>query len=341
MDIVEKNIKKLFEAKDGSTACAAMDLLKKKASADNRKQIIEALMKYSIETEMDHLKSLTLIWINNLIEEDEKQYADYYINKIESENMKAAYYAIEGYCKIMQKDSYEYLVSVLLSKKLDMECNALIVCQLSSLSNNPFDMNTPYDKPEWNEKHLKIDEISAWRDAGYPEGNGYEEPKIHICLLKPSTPEEKVYSRLDTKLKKKREKNTDKAHPSAWLTKAEDTDMKLIKEKWNLPNNYLDFLIKASPLNVTIKLKGYGLVRLFGADNLIEGQYGYSYNPVEGKDIEEWPKNYIVIGSCNANPFCIDITQENSPIYYAQIEMGKWDFDVSHNTLLDFLKSLG
>ena len=206
MDIVEKNIKKLFESKDGSTACNAMDSLKKNASNDNRKQIIEALMKYSIETKIDHLKSQTIIWINNLIKKGEKQYADYYINKIESKNMEAAYYAIEGYCIIMQKDAYEYLVSVLLSKKLNMECSALIVCQLSYLSNNPFDINTPYNKSQWNEEHLKLDEINAWSDAGYPDGNGYEEPEIHVCLLKPTTLEEKVYARLDAKLQKKRKK---------------------------------------------------------------------------------------------------------------------------------------
>lgn len=241
----------------------------------------------------------------------------------------------------MQKEAYEFLVEILLSEQINMENKALVVCELSKLSNNPFDAGSPYNKRQWKQKHLKIDEICKWREAGYPDGNGYEVPLTHECFLNPQTDVEKVYARLNNKLKIKREKHTDKAHPLYWLIVSDKNDLEHIIKELKIPDNYVDFLAKASPLNVEIKLRGYGLVELFGSDNLIEMQSGYSYNPFEDKKIEDWPENYVVIGSCMADPFCIDISQENSPIYHAQHGMNEWNFEVIYPTLLDFLKALG
>jgi len=342
-DNVDQLFKLLLEAKDGSAAYAAIDKIKKIAlkSEDKRSFIVGNLMKYSNETSMDHLKSLTVIDINGLVKTGESQYADFFKSKIESSDNSAAYYAIEGYAKVMQKASYEYLVETLFSRKLNMECNALIVCELSHLSNNPFDQGSPWEKRDWKNSDLKLDEISAWQDAGYPDGKGYENPIVHPCLLNPNSTEEKVYARLDNKLAKKREKNPDKAHPTNWLVQGNKDDIERIQNELNAPDNYLDFLLKASPLNVEIKLKGYGPTVLHGAHELIQMQGGYSYNPVENKKIIDWPDNYIVIASCFGDPFCIDGSQSNSPVYYAMHDTDEWEFEEIYPSLLDFLKALG
>ncbi len=58
--------------------------------------------------------------------------------------------------------------------------------------------------------------------------------------------------------------------------------------------------------------------------SLLVGQHGYSYNPVQKAVIEDWNPNYVVIANCNANPYCIDISLDNSPVYYAVHGTDKW-----------------
>lgn len=340
---IDQLFKQLYDADDGSSAYAIIDKVKKIASKNEEKRnfIIENLMKYSNETPMNHLKSLTVTDINKLVKENETQYADFFISKIESGDFSAAYYAIEGYTKVMQKMSYKYLVESLISSKLNIECNALIVCELSHLSNNPFDQGSPWEKRDWKKSDLKLEEIKRWKEAGYPDGNGYVNPIVHPCLSNPSSIDEKVYAKLDKKLSKKREKNTDKAHPTNWLVQADKDDIDRIQKELCVPSNYLDFLKKASPLNVEIKLKEYGPVTLIGAHELIEMQGGYSFNPIRNEKIKEWPESYIVIATCSSDPFCIDNTNSNSPIYYTTHDTDEWDFEEVFPSLLDFLKALG
>ena len=339
---IDKLIEQLFEAKDGVSAFTVIDKLKKtaKRSESKRTVIIDGLMKYSEQTQFSHLKSLVIPSINDIVRENEKQYADFYKAKIDYGDNAEAYYAIEGYTKVMQKTSYDYLVETLLSRKLDMECEALIVCELSHLSNQPFDKDSPYEKREWKDGDLKLADIEKWRKDGYPDGKGYEEPIVHKCLQNPITPEEKIYAELNNRLKKRREQGTDKAHPAYWLIQADETDIEKIKNKIILPANYLDFLMKASPLNVEMNLKDYGLVFLYGAHNLLDGQMGYSVVRETDGETSDWPKNYIVIATCEADPFCIDISKANSPVYYAMHGMDEWDFEEVFDSLADFLKAL-
>ena len=338
----EKLIEQLFDARDETTVFSVIAKLKKaaKKSVSNRTMIIESLMKYSEQTRFTHLKSLVILSINEIVIENEKQYADFYIAKIDHGDNAEAYYAIEGYAKIMQKTSYDYLVEMLLSRKLDMECEALIVCELSNLSNQPFDKGSPYEKREWKDEDLKLADIEKWRNDGYPDGKGYEEPVTHKCLEHPNTPEEKIYAELNNRLKKRREQRKDKAHPAYWLIQADEPDIETIKNKIKPPANYLDFLMKASPLNVEMNLKDYGVVSLYGTHNLIDGQIGYSIVPETENKTNDWPKNYIAIATCEANPFCIDVSQEDSPVYYAVHGMDEWTFDMAFETLMLFLKAL-
>ena len=339
---LEKLIAKLFDAKDGTEAFNAIEKLRKtaKKSASTRMMIIDAMMKYSEQTRFSHMKSLIIPSINELVKENENRYADFYKEKIEHGDNSEAYYAIEGYAKVMQKAAYDFLVGVLLSRKLNVECEALIVCELSHLSKQPFDFGSPYEKPQWTDDDLKLRQIEKWKEDGYPDGNGYEEPSVHICLQEPETPEEKIYAALNKRLAKKREKNRDKAHPAYWLIQADANDIEMIKSQLNPPANYMDFLIKASPLNVEMNLKDYGIVLLYGAQDLLEGQYGYSVVPEESDETGAWPENFIVIATCEADPFCIDASQVNSPVYYAVHGEGTWNFDEAFVSLGIFLSAL-
>ena len=174
---IDNLIKELFEAKDGTEAFNAIDKLKKTPKRRREKSgvIAEAMMKYSEQTSMTHLRSLIIPSINDIVRENEMQYADYYKAKIEHGDGSEAYYAIEGYAKVMQKNAYEFLVEALLSDKLNMECRALIVCELSRISKQPFDVGSPYEKTEWTTTDLKLPQIEKWRDAGYLDGRGPEE----------------------------------------------------------------------------------------------------------------------------------------------------------------------
>ena len=339
---VDELIAKLFNSQDGIEAFSVIEKLMKIAqkSAPARTNIVEAMMKYSDQTHFSHMKSLIIPSINDLVKENEKQYAEFYKSKIEHGDKSEAYYAIDGYAKVMQKAAYDYLVDVLLSRKLNIECEALIVCKLSYLSNQPFDLGSPYEKPQWTEKDLNLEKIHIWKESGYPDGNGYEAPVVHICLQEPSTPEEEIYAELNKRLEKKREKNRDKAHPSNWLIQADESDIEKIKATINPPANYMDFLIKASPLNVEVGLKGYGIILLYGAHDLIEEQIGYSVVPEDTDESCDWPEKYIVIATCNGDPFCIDRTQINSPVYYAMHGMEDWDFDEVFSSFTEFLKAL-
>ena len=338
---IDKLIAELFESTDGSKAYNAIDKLRKTAKnrASTKREITDALMRFSEDTQFSHLKSLVIPVINDIVNEGEKQYEAFYKAKIELGDYLEAYYAIEGYAKVMQKESFDYLVDVLLSRKLNMECSALIVCELSHLSNQPFDFGSPYDKHQWSESDLKLTEIEKWKNNGYPDGNGYDEPLVHRCLKTPNTPAERVYSALNKRIAKKREES-DKAHPAFWLIQADKSDMEIIKKRLNPPANYLDFLTKASPLNVELNLQYYGMVHLNGAQELIEGQAGYSRIFEDNRKDEAWPENYIVIATCDADPFCIDTLLDNSPIYYAMHGMDEWDFEEAFPSLIDFLKAL-
>lgn len=126
--------------------------------------------------------------------------------------------------------------------------------------------------------------------------------------------------------------------------KTQDNVMAKIKEKWNLPQGYLDYLTD-HPESQSIEIEDEETlnriyITLYGANDLISCQDGYSYNPVEKKPIEDWDKNLVVIADTEADPFCIDISQENSPVLYAMHGMDEWDFDDYSDSLEEFLELL-
>lgn len=107
-----------------------------------------------------------------------------------------------------------------------------------------------------------------------------------------------------------------------------DTIIK-IKKTWNLPKKYLNFLIdneKGKYIEDHELITG---LHIYGASELLEGQKGYSFNPVTNEIINSWTKNYIVIGDDGGNPYVLDLSKSNgndAPVLYAIRGLGSWDF---------------
>ena len=119
--------------------------------------------------------------------------------------------------------------------------------------------------------------------------------------------------------------------------------IRLIKEKWQLPEEYIEFLERNFDNVYVNREETYGdetfitEVEIFGARDLIRGQEGYSFNPVTNEAIVDWNPNYVVIANSGADPYCIDISLEKSPVYYAMHGAGVWDFSEEFQSLTEFL----
>ena len=116
--------------------------------------------------------------------------------------------------------------------------------------------------------------------------------------------------------------------------------MEQIDRRWHLPADCRDFLLKASPVIADLKMKGYGSITLYGAHNLIKCQDGYRYNPIEKRNIDSWNKDYLVIADRSADPFCIDLSMEESPVYFGLHGMDQWEFSEAFGNFMDFLKHI-
>ena len=118
-----------------------------------------------------------------------------------------------------------------------------------------------------------------------------------------------------------------------------------IQQRWKLPQSYLEYL-RAHPKSQSVEIEDEESlervkITIYGANDLIRSQDGYSYNPVEKCDIEDWDENYIVIADAEADPFCLDISVGNPPVYFAMHGMDEWDFDVYSKSFMEFLEHLG
>jgi len=113
-----------------------------------------------------------------------------------------------------------------------------------------------------------------------------------------------------------------------------------ITARWELPENYIDFL-RSNRDSVILDTDDYGEVEIFGAETLVRGQDGYSYNPVTEEAIEDWDPDMVVIASASGDPFCLDLSREDSPVYFAFHGEGEWDFSEEFASFEAFLAELG
>jgi hypothetical protein len=215
---------------------------------------------------------------------------------------------------------------------------------VAQFSKQPFDRRLTADPGHWKENQLRLAEIAAWAEAGYPDGKGFSEPARHPALDSPQTPFEKIVSRLDEKLAKKRRERQDLAEPTNWLAVAAPADIQRIKARWSLPSTYLDFLTRFSPISVTLaNRRFYNHFQLFGAGELIEAQDGYSFNPIEKQSLDDWPSHLVVIASHGGDPFVLDLSKSDgvdAPVDTAEHGAGVWDFTREADSFTEFLQML-
>ncbi len=117
-----------------------------------------------------------------------------------------------------------------------------------------------------------------------------------------------------------------------------------IKKRWKLPKVYLEYLSTHCEGDY---IEGKNFVNdllLFGLSDLIEGQYGYSYNPIDKKTIKDWQKEYVVVATDGGDPYVLDLSKSDgndAPILYAMHGEGKWNFKEYAESFTRFIKDLG
>lgn len=123
------------------------------------------------------------------------------------------------------------------------------------------------------------------------------------------------------------------------LTEANRADIDDVITQWKLPEQYLYFLKHYVPKSVAWETEDYIQLEIYGAAGLREGQLGYNYNPVTQEAITDWPRDYLVIASDEGDPYCIDLSRDDTVIYSAVHGQGEWDFSVAFDSLEEFLYS--
>lgn len=330
----------LFSETDGSRFGKIKNKLIKDFSTENREEVIEIFIEYSKSGSMLHWRNFLLTDIINLVNENETSYSDFF--KWTVTKSKLTYWGIDGLLKTYGTKAYKTLIDLIQNNSLSVETRAKAMKSIAVHSKYPFDRNLPTDPGYWKKEDLRIEELLHWQNQGYDKGNGYKEPSVHPNLKNPKTELEKAVAKLDALLDKERKSNQDLSAPSNWLAIADENKIAEIEKKWILPENYLLFLKNFSPLNVFIDddEKFFQGLFLYGADDLIKNQNGYSFNPVTGEIIKDWPSNYVVIADAGADPYCIDITNNDAPVYTSFHGVGKWEFEKYTDSFIDFLKEI-
>ena len=331
----------LFAAKDGRAACDAINALTKLAKKGNR-EAQTVLAAYISDGSISHMRTHACGCLADVVTEADTEFATIFQRGLSDQLLQ--YWSVQGYIRSGGKSSYDELTRIVndIAMPLEVRCHA-VKC-LAAYSKQPFDRELPSDPGDWKEKDLRLAEINAWKSRGYPDGQGFAEPSRHSALDVPETEFEKIVSRLDKKLAKKRQTRQDLANPTNWLAVASPEDIQRIKTRWKLPAVYLDFLTRFSPIKVTIESrKFYSHFQLFGASELIEAQDGYSFNPIEQQLIEDWPAHLVVIASHGGDPFVLDLSKSDSrdaPIATAEHGVGVWEFSRVARSFTAFLETL-
>lgn len=344
MKTVKQIEKSLFNENNGIKFSKLKDNLIKHFAKTDREKVIDILLEYSRHGQILHWQGLILIDIIKLVNDNEVNYAGFFEWTVKQPEL--AYWGVDGLLKTKGRDAFGVIIELVQTDSLAIEVRAKAIKSIAKYSKQPFDRGLAEDPGYWKVEDLRIAELLEWQKQGYNEGVGYLQPQIHSTLKNPKSELEKAVAKLDKKLANKRKTQQDLSNPSNWLAIADSNKMKEIEEKWRLPENYLLFLKYYSPIRVFIDDDRFfqGLC-LYGADDLIKNQQGYSINAVTGQVIGDWPTNYIVIADAGADPYCIDIGSYNSnsndaPIYSSIHGVGKWEFEKYADSFIDFLADI-
>jgi hypothetical protein len=331
----------LFATEDGGVACGAINALSKHAkmgSAEGKNVLAE----YVNNGLIGHMREYACFQLGSSVTSADEEFAELFRRGLSGDLLR--YWSILGYINVLGRGAYEALALIAVDQSIPLGERCHAVKCLAKFSKQKFDRKLPSDPGSWKETDLRLSEIDAWARMDFPEGPGYSIPNRHPALDNPTSALEKIVNRLERKLAKKRDERQDLAAPSQWLMIANPNDIQRITERWKLPSLYLDFLMRFSPIMVTIESRRfYNHFQLFGAAELIDAQDGYSFNSLEQRILDDWPAHFVVVASHGGDPFVLDLSKsdgEDAPVLTAEHGTGEWDFSEEANSFAKFLESL-
>lgn len=331
----------LFAATDGRVACAATNKLSKHAK-NGDEQAKKTLGHYSTDGQLNHVRVFACACLADSVTEPNAEFAALFRRTLQDPQLR--YWSILGYMNSEGAAAYPGLVRLAEDTNIPLAERAHAVKCLAVFSRQRFDRSLPADPSYWKESDLRLSEVQAWAQAGYPTGEGYSPPVRHPALDGPATAFEQIVSRLDKKLAKKRRAEQNLAEPENWLAIAAQDEIQGVTARWHLPPAYLDFLTRFSPVRVTLTSKKFDDdLQLFGAGELIEAQNGYSFNSIEQQPLNDWPAHLVVIASHGGDPFVLDLSKadgEDAPVDTAEHGTGLWEWTRFSNTFCEFLERL-
>lgn len=331
----------LSTTSDGAVACNAIKSLGKRARTGSA-EAKRILADYIGAGKVNHMRDFACSTLVETLSHDDSEFSAAFEQGLVDPAIR--YWCIAGLANTAGKAAYATLVKIAGDQSVPVEDRAQAVKCLATSSKQPFDRQLPDDPGEWDAEDLRLAEIAAWAKAGYPDGLGYASPQRHPALDRPKSAFEKLVSRLDKQLAKKRKEQDDLADPANWLAVADPRDLAQVTARWTLPSTYVDFLTRFSPIQVTLQNRRFmsGL-QLYGAKELVDGQNGYSFNPVTNKVISKWPKHLVVIANDGGNPFVLDLSQSDgaeAPVLTAEHGSGPWNFVEFADSFAKFLQIL-
>jgi hypothetical protein len=254
------------------------------------------------------------------------------------------YWAVLGLVNVLGSAAYPELMAIASNESLSTAIRAHAVKLLATRSGQTFDAGRPSDPGHWRIHDLDISRLSDWASSGYPKGPGYVLPPRDPSLDSPVTRLELAVSYLDRLLRQQRHEKFDPANPSNLLVQTPTDKVDAIGHQLRLPANYLEFLRRFSPLNVVVESRRFvnGL-RLYGADDLISGQRGYSIDALTNLPIDGWPISMVVVGDDGGDPYTLDLSrtsESDARICSARHGAGSWTFRVVAPSFIGFIEQL-
>jgi hypothetical protein len=254
------------------------------------------------------------------------------------------YWAVLGLVNVLGSTAYPELIAIASNESLPTDIRAHAVKLLATYSGQTFDAGRPSDPGHWRIDDLDISRLSDWASSGYPKGAGYVVPPSDPSLDSPVTRLELAASHLDRLLRQQRKVRFDPANPSNLLVQVTTDKIDAIEHQFVLPGNYSEFLRRFSPLNVVVESRRFvnGL-RLYGADDLVSGQRGYSIDALTNLPIPGWPTSMVVVGDDGGDPYTLDLShtsESDAPICSARHGAGSWTFRVVAPSFVGFVEQL-
>ena len=254
----------------------------------------------------------------------------------ENSHKSERYWIVRLASKLGQKEAYDFLIDVIKGDEtLEIRANAMK--SLATVSKQPFDKGLPKDPGKWEQGDIRMQALDSWISEGRPDGVGYPPPRLDDALFRPTTDFEAVVSKLNAKLSATQDMKDFSSYDN-FLTVADEDTWNSLVQGYRITGIYAEFLKRFSPCNAVVT-KGMNEILLYGVEDLAEKQIGYGINQ-DGRMLAGWPKNYLVIADRFGDPYCIDVTKEDSKVVFSAHGEGDWKFKKAYNSFADFLDYL-